>query len=151
MAQVENPRKQFNFSIFAPGLNPFLAQKVMLPDVGFDVTKHGDTNYYVKTAGMLDVGTLNIEKISSATAPDSWIWQWIRLIQDAKLGGGALPIIYKRTLEIHHYSNDGITVLNKYIFEGCWPSKLNGVELSRQGSDNTLESIEFQVDIPSAT
>lgn len=148
MAQIENPRKQFNFSIFVPGLNPFLAQKVTLPDVETEDVEHGDTNYLVKTAGILKVGKLKIDKISSATAPDSWVWQWINLTQNALLGGGALPIIYKRTIVVQEYSNDGITVLNTHTYQGAYVAKKNGIELSRKDSDNTLTSLEINVDIP---
>lgn len=148
MAQIENPRKQFNFSISIPGLNPFLAQKVTLPDVEVEQVSHGDTNYDVKTGGRLKVGNLSIEKISSATQPDSWFFQWMKAVQNAQLGGGALPIAYKRTIEIVQYSTDGVTVLNRYVYTGVWPAKKNGIELNRMGSENTLESVEFSVDIP---
>ena len=148
MAQIDNPRKVFNFSIFVPGLNPFLAQEVTLPDTGLAVTTHGDTNFDVKTGGRLEVGTLMVDKISPATSPDSWVFQWINTIQNAALGGGALPSLYKRTLRVEEYSNDGFTVLNTHEYQGCWPSKMNGIKLSRVSSDNTMTSVEFQVDIP---
>lgn len=148
MPQINNPRKVFNFSIFAPGLNPFLAQKVTTPDIEIDSVEHGDANYDVKTGGRLKVGSLNVEKISSATTSDSWIFDWMNTIQNAMLGGGALPIIYKRQITVEEYSTDGVTVLNTHDYDGCWPKKRNGVELSRTQSENTLQSIEFSVDIP---
>lgn len=148
MAQINNPRKVFNFGIFIPGLNPFLAQKVTTPDVEIEEVAHGDTNYDVKTGGRLKVGSLMVEKISSATESDNWIFNWINTIQNARLGGGALPSIYKRTIVVEEYAPDGVTVLNTHTYEGCWPKKRNGVELSRTQSDNTLTSIEFAVDIP---
>jgi hypothetical protein len=92
MAMIENPRKEFNFSIFTPGLNPFLAQKVTLPDWEIDEVAHGDTNYDVKTGGRAKFGSLTIEKISVATAPDNWIWLWMRQIQDVFLGGWSIAI-----------------------------------------------------------
>lgn len=146
MAIIENPRKQFNWSIFAPGLNPFLAQKTNVPELEIDVTTHGDTNYLVKTGGLKKVGILTIEKISQATGPDSWVWSWIYQVQDAFLGGGQLPSIYKKTIEIQHFSVDGVTIIDRWALYGCWPSKINGVELSRVDSNNTLENCEFQVD-----
>jgi hypothetical protein len=148
MPQIANPRKVFNFSIFAPGLNPFLAQKVTLPDVEFDETTHGDTNYDVKTAGRLKVGRIMVEKISPATESDNWVYGWMNSIQNAALGGGALPSIYKRTITVDEYSTDGITVLDSHTYEGVFPIKKNGVELNRQSSDNTLQSLEFSVDVP---
>lgn len=146
MANIANPRKQFNFSIFAAGLNPFLAQKVTIPEQSIDVTEHGDTNYDVKTGGRKKIGVITIEQIMTATGPDNWVESWMNQVQNEFLGGGFLPIIYKRNLTIDEFSNDGVTLINSTPCFGCWPSKRNGIELSRRGSDNTLKSIELQVD-----
>ena len=146
MANIVNPRKQFQFSISAPGLNPFLAQKVVIPEVSLDVVEHGDTNFDVKTAGRKKLGKIMIDKIATAISPDNWIDNWINECQNEFLGGGLLPAIYKRTITIDQYSNDGISIINSWICFGTWPSKRNGIELDRKGSDNTLESIELEVD-----
>lgn len=146
MANVANPRKQFSFTITAPGLNPFLAQKVTIPEVSFDITEHGDTNYDVKTAGRKKIGNLTIEKISTALGPDNWVDNWIGECGNELLGGGLLPSVYKKTITVDEYSTDGITIINSWTFYGCWPCKRNGIELDRKGSDNTLQSIEFCVD-----
>lgn len=146
MANIANPRKQFQFSISAPGLNPFLAQKVTIPEESFDVTEHADTNFDVKTAGRRKVGKLMIDKISTALGPDNWIDDWINEVGNTFLGGGLIPAVYKRTVTIDEYSNDGVTIINSYICYGCFPSKRNGIELDRKGSDNTLQSIELEVD-----
>lgn len=146
MANIANPRKQFNFSIFAPGLNPFLAQKVIIPEESIDVTEHGDTNYDVKTGGRRKIGAIVIEQIMTAIGHDNWVEGWMNQVQNVMLGGGYLPFIYKRNLTIDEYSNDGVTLINQTRCFGCWPSKRNGIELNRRGSDNTLKSIELQVD-----
>lgn len=146
MANIANPRKQFNFSIFAAGLNPFLAQKVTLPELSIDVVEHGDTNFDVKTGGRKKIGAIMIEKISTATGADNWVELWMSQVQDEFLGGGFLPIVYKRTLQVDEFSTDGVTIINQHRCFGCWPSKRNGIELNRRGSDNTLTSIELQTD-----
>ena len=146
MAQIPNPRKQFNFTIQTPGLNPFLAQKVTIPDFEIDVVEHGDTNFDVKTGGRHKFGMVAIDKISTALGPDNWIWEWQQEIQDVFIGGGLLPSIYKRTIEIFQFSNDGISTINRWVCFGCWPHKINGVELNRLGSENTTESIELCTD-----
>lgn len=145
-ANIANPRKNFNFSIFAAGLNPFLAQKVTIPERSFDVVEHGDTNYDVKTGGRAKFGNILIEKISTATGPDNWVESWMNQVQNVFLGGGFLPQIYKRNLTIDEYSTDGVTIINQHQCYGCWPCKVNGVELNRRGTDNTLQSIELCVD-----
>lgn len=146
MANIANPRKQFNFSIFAAGLNPFLAQKVTIPEISIDVVEHGDTNYDVKTGGRKKLGPIVIEQIMTAIGPDNWVESWINQVQNEFLGGGFLPIIYKRNLTIDEFSNDGVTLINQHLCFGCWPSKRNGIELNRRGSDNTLKTLELQVD-----
>ncbi len=148
MAQIPNPRKTFNFSIAVAGLNPFLAQEVDIPDFDIDVTEHGDTNHDIKTGGRAKFGTLKIKKISSATGPDNWIWNWMLQVQNVFTGGGDLPSNYKRTVVVEQFLNDGVTVINSWVFYGSWPSKINGVSFKRTGSDNTMEDIELQVDEP---
>ena len=148
MAKIQNPRKQFNFGIQIFGMNEFLCQEVDLPDFEIDVIPHGDTNYDVKTGGRAKVGTLNVKKIMSATAPDNFLWAWLTQVQNIQVGGGALPSLYKRNITVKEYSNDGVTILNIWQYFGVWPSKLNGLKLSRVGSENTIEDIEFQVDEP---
>jgi len=146
MAQVANPRKQFNWSISSPGVNAFLCQKVTIPDFEIDVVEHGDYNFDVKTGGRHKYGSLMIEKIATAVTSDTYIWTWMQEIQDVFIGGGVLPTLYKRTMQIDQFDLSGILVLNSWVCYGCWPSKINGVEFNRLGSENTLESIEIQVD-----
>lgn len=145
-AKVPNPRKQFQFTIIIPGLNPFLAQEVKLPDVDFDVQEHGDTNFQVKTAGQVKYGTLQVSKIQPATGLDVFMENWARRIQNTLTGGGELPSQYKEQAIVEEFSSDGITVIQRHIYSGVWPSKLNGKDLSRKGSENTIHSIEFCVD-----
>lgn len=146
MAQVANPRKQFQFTIIIPGLNPFLAQEVKMPDADYDTVEHGDTGYMVKTAGMKKIGPLNINKISPADSTDTYFRDWQTRILQTDQGGGQLPSQYKVPILVEEYSSDGITVVERYLFRGCWPQKLNGKDLNRKGSDNTMQSIDFQVD-----
>lgn len=145
MAQVANPRKQFNFSITVAGLDPFLAQKVTIPSESIEVDEHGDTNYIVKTGGIKKIGTLTIEKISFATSPDTWVFAWMNLVQSTPLGGGILPSLYWRNVIIDEYSTDGVSILNTWTCKDCWPSNRDAIELSRTDSGNTIEKIELQV------
>lgn len=146
MAKVPNPRKQFQFNIILPGLNPFLAQDVKLPDNEFDRAEHGDTNYDVKTAGKRKVGDLSVSKIMQAASIDSYFYAWADRIQNFLSGGGELPSQYKVSAIIEEYSNDGVTVICRHVLNGVWPMKINGVELSRKGSENTIQALEFSVD-----
>jgi hypothetical protein len=146
MARVADPKKSFNFSIATPGLNPFLAQKVNVPDFELDVVKHGDTNHDIKTAGKMNFGNITMEKISSSTSFDNWLWIWIQGIQNVSVGSGLLPQAYKREMVIMQLSVDGITPLDIWDCSGMWPFKINGIEFTRLESLNTIETIEFCVD-----
>lgn len=146
MPQVSNPHKKFQFSIFLFGMNPFLAQKVTLADRELEVVKHGEGNHTVKTAGMIDLGTLKVEKIMTASLPDKLIWGWIRMAQDEFTGGGAPPDVYKKNIQVQILGTNGSSVLQTYNYLGAWPTKVNGIELDRLSSDNTIQSIEFSVD-----
>lgn len=144
--KIPNPRKQFQFNIIIAGLNPFLVQEVKTPDVDFDSTEHGDTGYLVKTAGIKKISTLTITNIHRADFPEILFNMWSRDIMNTTIGGGLPPSMYKKSIIVEEYANDGITVIERTTYLGCWPQKINGKDLSRRGSDNTARTIEFQVD-----
>lgn len=148
MAQISNPRKQFNFTIqIAPApINPFLAQKVTIPELSVDVVEHGDVNHDIKTGGRSKTGTIKIEKISTTSGADNYFFDWLYSVQDPIIGGGLVPDQYKRVVTITELAEDGTSALNTWICLGCFPAKINDTNLDRQGSDNTVESLELSVD-----
>ena len=152
MAKISNPHKVFQFSIELPGLNPFLAQEVSLPDDGVAVVEHGDTNFKVKTAGLREIGVLKVKKIQPGDtySKDSPLFlyfrDWVNSIQSTSWGGGAVPDAYKVTGRVIEYSTDGVTPLAFHKYIGVWPSKINGKTLNRLASENSIDEIEFQVD-----
>lgn len=148
MAQVSNPRKKFNFSIqIAPmPINPFLAQKVTIGGITIEQVSHGDTNHDIKTAGRVQQENITIDKIMTTSGADNFFWDWAYSAQDPIIGGGLNPSGYKRVVTITELAEDGTSVLNTFVCMGCWPTKINGMDLDRQSSDNTVESIELSVD-----
>jgi hypothetical protein len=122
-------------------------QTVKLPDYDIETDEHGDTNYKVKTGGMVSFGMLSLSKICDATPfLDSFIWTQMRTIQDVDLGGGALPSVYKTAILVEQYGPDGLTVVQRWTLTGCWPKRVNGVEFNRAQSGNTIESIDWEID-----
>jgi phage tail-like protein len=146
MANVSNPHKKFQFSIAILGMNPFLAQKVTTAERDLDQVEHGEGNHVIKTAGMVKLGNIMVEKISSADGPDRLFWDWIASIQNEFIGGGLIPDNYKFPIQIQKYATDGLTVIATWNYIGCWVKKINGVELDRVSSENTIESLELSVD-----
>lgn len=148
MAKFANPRKKFNWSIqISPDpINPFLFQKVTMPDADIDETAHGDTNHDIKTAGRVNYGKLVCEKLSPSDQGDAYMWSWFDTCQSSVLGGGAPPDIYKKVITVVEFAEDGATILNTWICEGVWPSSMPGIELDRATGENTIENVEFTID-----
>jgi phage tail-like protein len=146
MAQVTDPKKAFQFNIFAAGLNPYAAQSVDIPDFDIDIIEHGDTDHDVKTAGRIKYGNVKIEKLRPIGLADGWVWDWIQSIRNVDTGGGQLAREYKRNISIVQLSYDNITITDEWVCEGAWPSKLNGLNLSRVKSENSMETVELSID-----
>lgn len=148
MAQFANPRKKFNWSIqITPEpINPFMFQKVNIPEGEIEPIAHGDTNHDIKTAGRVSYGNITAEKLLPSDSGDSYMWSWFDTCQSSMLGGGAPPDVYKKTIVITEFAEDGFTVLNTWTAIGCWPQRLGGLEKDRMSSENDIEEIEFSVD-----
>lgn len=146
-AKVKNPRKKFLWQItfVKHPLNPYLFQEVSLPELEIEQVSHGDINRDVKTGGRITVGNLVCRKLESTSGSDTWLWDWLMSVQDLILGGGLTPSEYWETVRVDELAEDGVSILNSWIYEEVWPSKVNSQDLDRMSSDNTLEEIEFSV------
>lgn len=146
MANINNPRKNFNFSIYVEGLNPWLAQEVTIGEVTIEKVIHGDANYEVKTGGMRKVGDVNIKKLIPSDATDMWLTNWMDQVQSAETGGGKLPSEYKRDLFVEMYGPDNFTVIGRWQIVGAWPARRGEYGLNRLSSDNVLDDIDLSCD-----
>lgn len=148
LPQFANPRKKFNWTIeFAPFVfNPFKCQKVTLPDIDIEQDAHGDANIDVKTAGRITLGNLVLEKLMASSEGDNLIFRWAELCQSSLLKGGLPPSEYKGTAIVTEFAEDGQTPLNVWNLFGVWPTKINGLDLNRMESGNSVEAVEFSVD-----
>lgn len=145
MPTLVNPHKKFQWGLALYGLVEIRAQKCTTPEFDLDQVEHGEGNYKAKTAGMMNFSNFTVERLDSASFPDGIFWQWIQTIQNVQTGIGLPPQTYKRNAQIFKYNQSGI-IIGTWINEGVWPKKINGVELDRVSSDNTVETIEFSVD-----
>jgi len=148
MAKFANPRKKFNWSIsiVPEPINPFLFQKVTLPDADIEPVAHGDTNHDIKTPGRVSYGNIVCEKLSTSSQGDNYMWSWFDLCQSSTIGGGAPPEAVKKVITVSELAEDGVTVLNTWTAFGAWPCSLPGTELDRTSSDNIIENVEFCID-----
>lgn len=148
MAKFANPRKKFNWSIqITPDpINPFLFQKIDGLESTITQDAHGDTNHDIKTAGRVEYANIRAEKLMSSRSGDNYMWSWHDTCQSSTIGGGAVPDIYKKIITITELAEDGVTVLNTWVAEGVWPSKVTSSEYNRGDSGNAIETIEFSID-----
>jgi phage tail-like protein len=148
MAKFANPRKKFNWSIqiVPEAINPFMFQKITLPDIEIEQDTHGDTNHDIKTAGRVSYSNIKAEKLMPSNTSDTYMWAWADSIQSSMIGGGITPASYKKTAIIVELAEDGVTQVNQWIARGVWPTKINGLELDRTASGNSIESFELSVD-----
>lgn len=146
-AQVNNPRKKFLWSIqfIQHPVNNYLFQSCTLPEITIEQVAHGDINRDVKTAGRISVGNLTCSKLETTAGSDVWLWSWIGACQNMILGGGLTPSEYWSSAIVSELAEDGTSVLNSWYLEEVWPTRVNGQELDRMSSDNTIEEIEFSV------
>lgn len=146
-AKVNNPRKKFLWSIqfTEHPVNTYLFQNVTLPEITIEQVSHGDINRDVKTAGRISVGNLTASKLETTDGSDVWLWAWLNSCQNLTLGGGLVPSEYWTTCIVNELAEDGVSVLNSWICSEVWPTRVNGQELDRMSSDNTIEEIEFSV------
>ena len=148
-AKVKNPRKKFLWQItfVKHPLNPYLFQKVNLPEITIEQVEHGDVNRSVKTAGRVTVGNMSANKLETTSGSDTWLWDWLNSCQDMVLGEGLTPSEYWETALVDELAEDGVSILNSWICEEVWPCRVNGQELDRMSSENTIEDLEFSVGI----
>jgi len=135
-------------------IDSMLFQEVSLPDVEIEQIEHGDFNSDIKTGGRKKYGNLKLKKLLTtdhASSLHTYFWDWMNAVQNSTLGGGLVPNspLYKRTLKIDELDeangNQG-SILNTWYCFGCWPTKLDGLELDRTKGDNTIEQIEISID-----
>ena len=147
MAKINNPRKDHNFSIQivqAP-INPFLVQKVTLPEINIQQAKHGDSNRDVKTGGRVEYGEIELEKIMTTSGADNYFYDWAASVQDVTIGGGLTPDLYWRTIIISELAEDGTSILNSWVATEVFPVKINGQELNRMGGENSIERVSLSI------
>lgn len=146
MARINNPKKQFNFEVYAAGLNSYAVQTVNIPGAEIEQVEHGDTNYSVKTPGRISYENITLEKLRPMDHADNWIHDWINQVADPILGSNGLPSEVKRNITIVQLAADNVTVTDQWEIEGAWPVRVNNMNLSRVSSDNAMETIELSVD-----
>lgn len=147
MAQVANTRKVFNFRVEIDGVDQWEFQKVTTPEMEIEEVLHGDAHRDVKTPGRIKVGDGVMEKLRPLPTADLFAWNWFSQAQNILTGGGQLPINVNRTIVIKEMSTDGVTTVNRWVWEEVWLKKISQTDFDRSTSDNIIETLTFSVGV----
>jgi hypothetical protein len=135
-----NPIRTYRFAIEIDGVDQWAIQKVTRPELGMSVLTHGGGDHDIKTASKKTIGNATLEKLKSLEAPDFFGFSWIEACVNT------LPTSYKRNIVFKELANDGVTVVNKELWIGCFPIKYGRSEANRTADENLLETLELSVD-----
>lgn len=146
LAKPVNPRKKFAFKVEFDGLEPALVQRVKIPKLSIDSAEHGSSNILIKTAGMVKIEDIELNKLMFQNKNDSWAKTWMSATSDIESGTMGVPSDYKRSGYIIALAPDMETILQKWQLVGCWPKEREIEEWDASSSDNILERIVLSVD-----
>lgn len=135
-------RKVFRFALEIDGVDQLLIQDVKKPEKEYGKVVHGGENgKEIKTAGGQTISDGELQKIKSADVGDSWAWD---LMEKAAKG---LPVDYKFDAVFKEYAPDGVTTLNRWLWEGVWVFKTSDSNYKRGAqNENVIETVSLSVD-----
>jgi hypothetical protein len=140
-AKVQNTAKKFNFRVEIDGIDQFLMQEFELPEESYDIVKHGDTNFDVKTAGRRIIGDGTFKNIISLNTSQDVIKDRMDAI-----GAGVLPSTYKEDMIVSQLLPDGVTAVKTWVLKGAFFFNLKVDAFSRTSSDNQIINGKISAD-----
>lgn len=135
-------RKIFRFALEIDGVDQLLFQDIKRPSKEFGKVVHGGENgTEIKTAGGQKISDAEIQKIKPADTADDWAWELLEAAADG------VPSDYKFDAVFKELAPDGVTTLDRWLWEGCWVFKADHSNAKRGAQDeNTMETVSISVD-----
>lgn len=146
MGNVVNPAKVFQWKVEINGIVSFEAQKLTPPSREVEKVLHGDTNHAIKTAGMVVIGDLVLEKLRATPNPDIAADAWLNAAQNTRAGGGGIEAVYKLDIVLRQLNPDGRSTSAIWVAEGAWCHKIESSTYDRTSSENVIETLTLSVD-----
>jgi len=151
IGKIINPRKLYRFAVEVDGLDTAYAQKVKLPKIEVKSAKHGQGPFVVQTASKVEFGQLELETLKPADSSAVWWKDWLALVVNLGTGAMGTPDVYKKTLSIVEYAPDGVTIVDRWEYTGCYPMDIDPAELDKLGEGNAIDKIKICVDLATVT
>lgn len=141
-----NPRKLYRFAIECDGVETAYVQKVKVPKIEIKSAKHGDGPFSINTASRVDFSHLELETLKPAESSGVWWKDWLGLLVNLNNGAMGDPDTYKKTLSIVEYGADGVTIIDRTEYTGCYPADIDNSDLDKLGDGNALDKIKINID-----
>jgi len=151
VAVAVNPRKLFRWAVLCDELQTAYAQKVKIPKIDIKSAKHGAGPFVVNTASKVEFGQLEIEALKPSENSVVFWKDWIALIINLGTGSMGVPAFYKKTIVIVEFAADGITVVDTWECQGCYPAEVDMTDLDKLSDNNALDKLKINVDIMTYT
>ncbi len=151
LGKTINPRKMYRFAVECDGLETAYVQKVKVPKIEIKSAKHGDGPFAINTASRVDFSTLELETLKPAESSAVWWKDWLALLINLSTGSMGDPSVYKKTLSIVEYGADGITIIDRTQYTGCYPADVDVSDMDKLGDGNQLDKIKINVDLVQLT
>jgi len=141
-----NPRKMYRFAVECDGLETAYVQKVKHSKIEVKSAKHGDGPFAINTASRIDFSQLEFETLKPAESSGVWWKDWLALIVNLRNGAMGTPDMYKKILSIVEYASDGITIIDRTEYLGCYPADIDVADMDKLGEGNQIDKIKINVD-----
>jgi len=142
-----NPRKLFRFAIECDGLETAYVQKCKIPKTEVKVAKHGEGPFIISTASKVEFGHVELDCLKPAESSAVWWKDWLALVINLNDGSMGTPDIYKKNITINEYSSDGVTIVDSWEIDGCFPVEIDPSELDKIGEGNAIDKIKLSCDV----
>lgn len=151
LGKTINPRKMYRFTVECNGLETAYVQKVKAPKIEIKSAKHGNGPFTVNTASRVDFSMLELETLKPAESAAVWWKDWLALLINLSNGAMGDPDTYKQTLSIVEYGADGVTIVDRTEYIGCYPADIDVSDMDKLGDGNQLDKLKFNVDMVTLT
>ena len=151
LGKTINPRKMYRFAVECDGLETAYVQKVKVPKIEIKSAKHGDGPFSINTASRVDFSALELETLKPAESSAVWWKDWLALLINLQNGSMGDPDVYKKTLSIVEYGADGITIVDRTQYTGCYPADIDVSDMDKLGDGNQIDKIKINIDFVQLT
>lgn len=121
-------------------------EEVTLPFIEFEQVSNYRAGKQYHFAHHYNIGTLGLKFYEDSYGTSTqYLTHWQSIIQSQSSGLYRLPKDYKKTISIWVLDVSKLTVMC-LVYTGCWPTRLDTMQLGSLNGDRVIVGAEFSVD-----